>query len=158
MPAAGLPASGTIVSVSPPWSPSSPSRGLAMSGASVHSAPSSGHSRLPPPSCVASQVGVYMAVLPAMSVFSKASPAPNTAPATWPSAVAWLFAIVQFLIVPVGSLPSHTPPPFEPDASFSAMVVLVMSTWQALIQMPPLKKAWLREMVLAVMVRASPSR
>jgi hypothetical protein len=60
------------------------------------------------------------------------------APATWPAAVEWLFAIVQLRIVPVGVCPSQTPPPLLPVATFSAMVVFVICTWQVLIQMPPL--------------------
>src|SRR5262245_39000924 len=138
-PRAGLPAAGSNVSLPPPLSPSAPSCGSANSGEVVHGAPSSGHCRLPPPpERATSQVGVYIAVLFATIVFTSVMPSPKIPPATTLSPVAWLFAIVQFIIVPVGELPSHTPPPLLPNATFSAIVTLVSWAWQVLIQMPPL--------------------
>src|SRR5689334_24515298 len=102
-----------MVSVSPPLSPSGPSIGSATSGFAVHSEPA-GHCRLPPPSvCMVSHVGLYIAVLLAISVFTRVRPSPKIPPDTTLSPGAWLLAIVQLVFVPVGPLPSHDPPPLD---------------------------------------------
>ena len=81
---------------------------------------------------------MYIAVLFATIVFTSVRPSPKIAAGDLAVAVEWLFAIVQFVIVPVGVWPSHMPPPLLPVAVFSAIVTFVICTVQVLIQMPPL--------------------
>ena len=138
-PSRGCRRPGASVSVSPPLSPSVPSFGSAI-------ARSGRAQRAARPLEVAAAVGargvaargVHRGVVRDDRVHEREARRRRSPPATWPAAVEWLFAIVQFLIVPVGVWPSQTPPPLLPVAVFSAIVTLVICTVQVLIQMPPL--------------------